>query len=70
MGLMGGMKDMNEVVLLLQASNKLDEVVGILGYLVKDMKATLDADNAELRAIRDEIATLRNELSTIKGFKK
>lgn len=61
---------MNEVVLLLQASNKLDEVVGILGYLVKDMKATLDADNAELRAIRDEIATLRNELSTIKAVKR
>lgn len=67
---MGGMKDMNEVVLLLQASNKLDEVVGILGYLAKEMKATLDADNAELRAIRDEIATLRNELSTIKAVKK
>jgi hypothetical protein len=44
--------------------------VGILGYLAKEMKATLDADNAELRAIRDEIATLRNELSTIKAVKK
>lgn len=55
---------MNELVLLMQATNKLDEAVGILTFIYKDIKNDLVADNEELKMLRDEIAALRNELAS------
>lgn len=60
---------MNELIMLMQASNKLDEVVGMLSYIAKDLKSSLDADNAELKVIRDEIAKLRSEVSKLSTAK-
>lgn len=54
---------MNELVMLIQASNKLDDIVGMLAYIAKDLKASLDADNAELKVIKDEISALREEVA-------
>lgn len=58
---------MNELIMLMQASNKLDDVVGMLAYIAKDLKASLSADNAELKEIKNEIASLKRslELKTI-----
>lgn len=60
---------MNELVMLIQASNKLDEVVGMLAYIAKDLKSSLDADNAELKEIKDELAILKSELSKLRTTK-
>lgn len=57
---------MNELILLMQASNKLDEVIGSLAFIAKDLKTSLEADNAELKVIRDEIAALRKEIESKK----
>jgi hypothetical protein len=47
----------------MQASQKLDEVTAALAYIANDLKKTLDADNAELRVIREEIAALREAVA-------
>lgn len=50
----------------MQASQKLDEVTAVLAYIANDLKKTLDAGNAELKVIREEIAALR-EIVAAKG---
>lgn len=54
---------MTDLILLMQASQKLDEVTAALAYIANDLKKTLDADNAELRVIREEIAALREAVA-------
>ena len=54
---------MTDLILLMQASQKLDEVTAAFADIANDLKKTLDADNAELRVIREEIAALREAVA-------
>lgn len=56
---------MNELVVLIQTSRKLDELIDSLFYISKDLKSSLDADNAELKDIKNEISLLKNEIEKL-----
>lgn len=54
---------MNELVMLIQTSQKLDNVADMLAFIAKDLKTSLDANNATLVSIQQELSNLRNELN-------